>query len=497
MKYGLAYPTKRAHCIPQVVKMWEDRAADKSRVKWCIGADRGDDVVNQSAYKLLLTVAIGGTNYVQAANAACAWLAKCGVDYLIVVSDDFIPPNHWDAALDAVIAENGNTTSAVIHVSDGGSNDLCTIPIVGINRYWRFGYMYHPSYESMFCDTELTARAQLDCSLVDARHLLFEHLHPVNKKRPTDAVDEVHASPERYEKGKAIFQQRMAIGFPPDSEPTDVPPVLADRYCASLQVTRDDVCLQGVVEALFRDGVRNFQFNVPKHHWDGSPVPESDHQQVKDIAGKLLAMGAWFVRVNVDSLAPFFWPGISRGKMETHYRNYCLDRLRRVGFHHQLIVDGDELFMPGALAAVDYNVRWLHPTTAALRGVPLAGLPAVAVEGAEDRILVYMGPEDHWKDVRSPYNPTLDIGVFGVLHFSAVRKTREEIAAKMRKSGHYDDAEYHFDDWIANKLPALKPGMVNVHMYRDGSLWPLARELKTEEWAAIPESVKPLLWGAK
>jgi hypothetical protein len=39
--------------------------------------------------------------------------------------------------------------------------------------------------------------------------------------------------------------------------------------------------------------------------------------------------------------------------------------------------------------------------------------------------------------------------------------------------------------------------MVNVHMYRDGSLWPLARELKTEEWAAIPESVKPLLWGGE
>jgi hypothetical protein len=34
-------------------------------------------------------------------------------------------------------------------------------------------------------------------------------------------------------------------------------------------------------------------------------------------------------------------------------------------------------------------------------------------------------------------------------------------------------------------------------MYRDGSLWPLARELKPEEWAAIPESVKPLLWGSK
>jgi hypothetical protein len=40
MKYGLAYVTKR-----QVVKMWNDRAADKSQVKWCIGADKRDDVL--------------------------------------------------------------------------------------------------------------------------------------------------------------------------------------------------------------------------------------------------------------------------------------------------------------------------------------------------------------------------------------------------------------------------------------------------------------------
>jgi hypothetical protein len=492
MKYGLAYPTRRAHCIAPVVKMWEDRAADKSRLTWCIGVDKKDYETEIAAG--LRFVAYGGNNYVQAANAACAKLADKGVDYLIVVSDDFIPPFHWDVALDRVIAENGNTTSAVLHVNDGGSGDLCTLPIVGINRYWRFGYMYHPSYESMFCDTELTARAQLDCSLVDARHLLFEHLHPVNKKRPMDAVDKAHASDARFARGKEIFQRRLAIGFPPDTDPTDRPPVMADRYVASLMVCRDDVCLGGVVEALFRDGVRSFAFNVPLHHWDGSEVSLTDRQQVRDVANELVKRGAHFVRVYEDSLAPFHFPGQARWRLETHYRNFNLQRLRALGFQHHLIVDGDELFMAGALAALDYNVRWHNPPTAALRGIPLVGLPAVAVEGATDRITCYIGNGETWRDIRSPHQPTLDVGVFGILHFSAVRRTREELIAKMRGSGHYDDADYRFEDWIANTLPNIKPGMVNVHMYRDGSLWPLARELKPEEWAAIPASVKPLLW---
>jgi len=495
MRYGLAYVTKRPHCIKQIVKMWRSRARNVDDLHWCIGADAGDKEVENVAAELMLPCAHGGNNYVQAANAACAFLSQHhDIDYLIVVSDDFIPPHSWDVALDSIIAENKNTRSAVIHVHDGGEGRLCTLPVVGISRYREFGFMYYPHYKSMFCDTELTARAMLDGVLVDGRHILFEHMHPVNKKRPTDTVDAEHASSDRHIHGYEIFARRLPLGFP--SGNVAAPSVMANRYCATLQVTRDDICLLDVVGALFYDGVRNFHFNVPNHHWDGSPVSE-DKQQVKDIAGRLVKMGAHFVRVSIDSLAPFFWPGISRGMLETNYRNFCHERTMQCGFPHQLIVDGDELFLPGAMASVDYSVRWHNPTTAALRGIPVVGIPAVAVEGATDRITCYIREDERWRDVRSPFNPTLDIGVFGVLHFSAVRRTREEIVEKMRKSGHYDDSEYHFEQWIKDVLPNLKPGMKNVHMYRDGSLWPETREFTAMELSAMPDSVKPLLWGAK
>jgi hypothetical protein len=477
--------------------MWEDRAGDKSRVKWCIGIDHGDKQTLEAALggcSLRTHVAIGGDNYVLAANAACRKLDQLDVDYIIVVSDDFIPPHNWDMALDRVIAENDNTRKAVIHVNDGGEGTLCTLPIVGVERYRRFGWMFYPGYESLFSDTELTARAQLDQVLVDARHLLFEHLHPVNGKRPADEVDKKHASQSRWDSGKRMFQSRLAVGFPPMKCHHDRPPVLADRYVASLMVCRDDVCLEGVVAALLRDGVRNFAFNVPKHHWDGSETPEEDKQVIRDIAYGLLRHGAWWVRVYEDSLAPFFFPGQERWRLETHYRNHSLERLRNLGFQHQLIVDGDELFLQGAMAALDYNVRWHNPTTAALRGIPLVGLPAVAVDGATDRITCYIGPGETWRDIRSPHKPTLDVGMFGILHFSAVRRTRDELIAKMRGSGHYDDKDYDFEGWIKDVLPNMKPGMKNVHMYKDGSLWPLTRLLHDHEWQSVPDCVRPLIY---
>lgn len=487
----MVYPTARAHCIADVVKLWEGRASKGASFRWCVGVDKGDKECAAAASGLYLPVVEGGSNYVQAVNAAAATLADA-CDVLIVVSDDFVPPCHWDKALESVISKHPWQDFAV-HVHDG-CGDLATLPILSVLRYRRFGYVVYPGYESLFSDTEFTYRAKLDDNLIDARHILFEHMHPVNKKRPADEVDQKHASQKRWDEGKILFNTRLAAGFPPDKNPSDVPPTHMERYCASLQVTRDDICLQAVVDALFDGGVRNFMFNMPKHHWDGSEVPEDDHQQVLRVAQSLIDRGAWYCRAGRDSLAPVFWPGMSRGALETNYRNFCLERLRAVGFKRQLIVDGDEIFLPDALAAVDWSVRALEPETAALRGVPMLGLPAVAVEGATDRILCYIGGRDSWRDVRSPKQPTLDIPHVGVLHLSAVRRTREEIVAKMRKSGHFDDPRYYFEKWIAEVLPNLEPGQKNVHMFEDGSLWPLSRELTAREWAAIPASMHGMIW---
>lgn len=497
VKISLLYATRRPHCVASVVNMWDSRAG-LGQPEIVIAVD-DNDAASQAqalprAHKL---VAVR-----QPHNCVHAWndaaMASTG-ELLVVISDDFIPPYNWDVALLSALLEARaalKRDDLVLLVNDGLERTLCTLPVLTRQRFDRFGYVFFPGYESMFCDTELTARAQLDSVLVDARHILFEHLHHNAGRRAADAVDAVQASQDRWDSGKKLFGQRLADGFPPAGRPYDVPVHRLNRYVASIQVTRDDFCLLETCQRLLWDGVRNFAFNVPTTHWDGSKVSEEDKQQVLAIAEKLTQGGAQWVRVFYDSLADLFWPGMSRAKLETVYRNGCLTRLRRAGFEHLLVIDGDELFLPGALASVDRYVRWFGPSSLTVDAVPVLGLPGVPVGGTSGRetILCYVDHREKFKDVRSPENLALWLNRNCVIHFSAVRRTREEIITKMRRSGHYDDPDYHFEHWIEHVLPALAPGQNNVHMYKDGGLWPHTREFTAEEWQAIPSRLHPYLW---
>jgi hypothetical protein len=71
----------------------------------------------------------------------------------------------------------------------------------------------------------------------------------------------------------------------------------------------------------------------------------------------------------------------------------------------------------------------------------------------------------------------------------------DEIIAKHRDSGHYDDPEYDFEGWLRNILPNIKPGMKNVHMYRGYQIWPEIREWTREEFDNIPSSLWKYLGG--
>jgi hypothetical protein len=85
------------------------------------------------------------------------------------------------------------------------------------------------------------------------------------------------------------------------------------------------------------------------------------------------------------------------------------------------------------------------------------------------------------------------LDVRGIIHFTATRKTMQEIIDKHRTSGHYGDPNYDFEGWIKNVLPNIKAGTKNCHMFVPWQIWPLARNWTKAEWAEIPESIHPYL----
>jgi hypothetical protein len=100
-------------------------------------------------------------------------------DIVVLVSDDMLPQiQGYD---DIIRSHMTPDLDRILWFNDGHQGDkLNTLTIFGRAMYDRFGYLYHPEYKSLFCDTELTdlCRGELKskCTYVD--YCIIRHEHP-------------------------------------------------------------------------------------------------------------------------------------------------------------------------------------------------------------------------------------------------------------------------------------------------------------------------------
>jgi glycosyltransferase involved in cell wall biosynthesis len=121
-------------------------------------------------------------NAVQAINNAAK--AAQG-EVFIVVSDDTGVLRGWDKVLSQTI---GNHVDFVLKVYDGIQDWIVTMPIMDKVYYNRFGYIYHPEYQHMFCDTHLTHVADALGKLIIRNDIQIPHDHYSVKKSEKDEV---------------------------------------------------------------------------------------------------------------------------------------------------------------------------------------------------------------------------------------------------------------------------------------------------------------------
>ena len=100
-------------------------------------------------------------------------------DILVNTSDDML---FIEEGFDLhIIGDFENDFDKVLHYNDGYQRDNCmTLSIMGRPYYNRFGYVYHPSYESLWSDCEATdvARALGKHKYMGDEKILFRHYHP-------------------------------------------------------------------------------------------------------------------------------------------------------------------------------------------------------------------------------------------------------------------------------------------------------------------------------
>lgn len=128
-------------------------------------------------------------------------------DLLIVVSDDFSCPEHWDTLL--LEALQGKSDYCV-KTQDGLQPTLMTLPIMDRVYYDRFGYIYHPDYRHMFCDQEMTAVAHMLGRAITLP-LVFPHNHYTTGRFERDAI--TLRNNATWQQGELVFNQRLKTNF--------------------------------------------------------------------------------------------------------------------------------------------------------------------------------------------------------------------------------------------------------------------------------------------
>ena len=501
--FSLAYTSVRADNVSAVVESWRKTASGRHGVEVVIAVD-GNDAATLAVARAVPNATVivqpdAPFNCVRGWNAAAA--ATTG-KVIIAIADDFKPCPDWDEKL-FTLKTGWMEEDWAIHTEDGYVHNLMVLAILTRVRYQKFGYLFFPDYESIFCDTEFTEVAYGEGRVIDAKHIYIEHQHPDCNKRPKDKFDAVHASKDRWTRGEMLFNYRKHRGFPrPEGREVKLAPAQSEfsKYAVYVQATRDDLCLNEVVQRLFDEGIRNFFFCIPDEYWSAKPTPQVDIQQVLDAAERLKQQGA-DARTKLFCVGDYRFEGDSRIVVETRVRNDALAWVRQSGFSNICVVDSDELWPRGSLAKVKAVVDQSNPMAISLPMIPVVGFPGYPIQGATDRCVSYVGQSCIFRDCRTPIGQVYHYNDVVVYHFTGTRKTMEETIEKHRQSGHFDDPAYDFEGWLKLVLPNIRPGFQpqwpdgrkGIHMYRVYQIWDSIRAWTPAEREDIPATIHPYL----
>lgn len=111
-------------------------------------------------------------------------------DILIVVADDMIPIlDDYDDIIVKEMLEWFPNFDGVLKFDDGCTKSILnTIPIMGMNFYKNFEYIYHPEYKSFFCDLEMTLVSKLLNKEVVIDKIIIKHENPALGNTPADSL---------------------------------------------------------------------------------------------------------------------------------------------------------------------------------------------------------------------------------------------------------------------------------------------------------------------
>lgn len=214
MKISILHPSRgRAAIAKQVYDNWMVKADKPENIEYILSIDYSDPQAHDY-YSRISANAICVNENNSAIEAINNVAKETTGDLLIVVSDDFDCPEHWDTELLKYLK---GKSDFVVKTYDGLQPWIITLPIMDRVYYERFGYIYHPEYKHMFCDTEMTAVGDLLGKTILVP-MLFQHKHysqPGGIKKDAVSVK----NDNTWGQGERLYIDRIKRNFDlPESE---------------------------------------------------------------------------------------------------------------------------------------------------------------------------------------------------------------------------------------------------------------------------------------
>lgn len=142
-------------------------------------------------------------------GCVAAWnagLALTQAQVVIQMSDDWLPPLHWDRL---IMERLGNVEeSKVLAVSDGARTDRLLCMAIATRSYCSQDcFLFHPWFTGVYSDNWFTDEAYRRGQVIEARDLVFQHQHPAFGSAKMDATYAQQNAPARYVHGEQVYHE--------------------------------------------------------------------------------------------------------------------------------------------------------------------------------------------------------------------------------------------------------------------------------------------------
>lgn len=202
------YPTRqRPDQFERTLAQYLGLSSDPSKMTIQVITDASDRTMVGRVQGVTTHTGSGKINAINYGTPSEGW------DILLLASDDMVPQvKGYDQAIRDAMSEHYPDTDGALWIHDGRQDAICTIVCMGRAYYDRFGYVYHPSYKSLWCDNEWTEVAQSLGKITKLPELIRNESPDwggVQKK------DRLYLKNNSYfNLDKRNFYRRQAKGFP-------------------------------------------------------------------------------------------------------------------------------------------------------------------------------------------------------------------------------------------------------------------------------------------